>query len=282
MKQKRTCVTVVPVGGMGNRMRVMAGAVALQQQLGAKLKMVWFKDEGLNASFASLFKPFDFEAVEMMDDEQGCCMWRFDRPRRKNLFLPHLFQQLRYDACIYEKSVYGLMQSKFDFARWATERDVYLATYSKFFAYTHSTLQKLFVPVDALQRQIDMRCERFTSHTVGVHVRRTDHVEAIQASPLELFYERLNAEINRCADTRIYLATDSEEVKQDMRARYGNRIICSDEKADRTSQAGIEEAIVELYALSRTQKIYGSFQSSFSEIASELGDVPLEMVCCRE
>lgn len=279
MKQKRTCVTVVPVGGMGNRMRVMAGAVTLQQQLGAELQMVWFKDEGLNASFASLFKPFDFKAVKMVDDEQGCCVQRYDRPRRKNLYLPRLFQLLRYDACIYEKSVYGMMQSEFDFARWAENRDVYLATYSKFFPYAHSTLQQLFVPVDELQKLIDKRCAGFTSHTVGVHVRRTDHAEAIQASPLELFYERLDAEVNRCADTRIYLATDSEEVKQDMRARYGNRIICSEEKADRTSQSGIEEAIVELYALSRTQKIYGSFQSSFSEIASELGDVPLEMVC---
>ena len=33
-----------------------------------------------------------------------------------------------------------------------------------------------------------------------------------------------------------------------------------------------------MYTLARTQKIYGSFQSSFSEMAAQIGGTPLEIL----
>ena len=75
-----------------------------------------------------------------------------------------------------------------------------------------------------------------------------------------------------------YLATDSEEVKREMKERYGDRIFCSGKKADRGSLEGIREGITDMYTLARTQKIYGSFQSSFSDMAAQIGGVPLEIL----
>ncbi len=66
----------------------------------------------------------------------------------------------------------------------------------------------------------------------------------------------------------IYLATDSEEVKREMKERYGYRNTCSGKKAYRGSLEGIREGITDMYTLARTQKIYGSFQSSFSDMAA--------------
>ena len=40
----------------------------------------------------------------------------------------------------------------------------------------------------------------------------------------------------------------------------------------------IREGVADMYTLARTQKIYGSFQSSFSNIAAQLGRVPLEIL----
>ena len=39
-----------------------------------------------------------------------------------------------------------------------------------------------------------------------------------------------------------------------------------------------QEGVADMYTLARTQKIYGSFQSSFSNIAAQLGRVPLEIL----
>lgn len=81
----------------------------------------------------------------------------------------------------------------------------------------------------------------------------------------------------------IYLATDSEEVKREMKERYGDRIFCSGKKADRGSLEGIREGITDMYTLARTQKIYGSFQSSIfgygsSDRRDSIGD--FEIMSC--
>ena len=38
------------------------------------------------------------------------------------------------------------------------------------------------------------------------------------------------------------------------------------------------DGITDMYTLACTTKIYGSFQSSFSEIASQIGNIPLEII----
>ena len=93
-----------------------------------------------------------------------------------------------------------------------------------------------------------------------------------------LFFEIVDEVLDKDNHTMIYLATDSEEVKLQMRKRYGNRIISSSTPADRNSVAGIQDGLIDMYTLARTRKIYGSFQSSFSEMASQIGGVPIEIL----
>lgn len=54
--------------------------------------------------------------------------------------------------------------------------------------------------------------------------------------------------------------------------------LSSERQADYGSLEGIREGVADMYTLARTQKIYGSFQSSFSNIAAQLGRVPLEIL----
>lgn len=79
-------------------------------------------------------------------------------------------------------------------------------------------------------------------------------------------------------DVSIYLATDDESVKQELKKRYGKRLIYVKDKADHSSIAGIQGGIVDMYVLARTQKIFGSFHSSFSELAAQIGNIPLEII----
>ena len=41
---------------------------------------------------------------------------------------------------------------------------------------------------------------------------------------------------------------------------------------------GIRDGVADMYTLARTQRIYGSFQSTFSEMASQLGGIPLQVL----
>ena len=202
-----------------------------------------------------------------------------DRPRSKNFHFPLLFQKLLFKSCLYERSITPLCNRHFDFERWVKEGGcVYMASYTAFQPYDYAWISRLFVPVDEIMGEVENRCRNFSDAMIGVHIRRTDNLASIRQSPIELFYQKLDEKIKENGKVAIYLATDSEEVKREMKERYGDRIFCSGKKADRGSLEGIREGITDMYTLARTQKIYGSFQSSFSDMAAQIGGVPLEIL----
>lgn len=267
----------VPVGGLANRMRALASAYTLARRVGIGLTAVWFKDWALNAPFNTLFQHVEREDI-IIREATTCDYLVFDRPRKKNLFIPRFFQRILFDDSLYEKQITPLCKQQFDFDVWAKQGEVYMASYTGFQKYDYALLRKLFVPQHDINDAIASFSKRFSENTVGVHIRRTDNAASILQSPTELFIEAIDREIARNKETTIFLATDSEEVKGEMRSRYGGRVLTSNEKADRNSIAGIKGGIIDMYTLSKTNKIYGSFQSSFSELASQLGGVPLEIL----
>ncbi len=267
-------MTLIPAGGLANRMRAVAGAVTFMRELGGNLRIFWFRDWALNAPFGSLFCPIDLPNVSLAEGGLMNSVL-YDRPRRRNLWIPSIYQRLAFDFRLYEKVVWLFRDNPSDMKRLADASNSYVASYHALVPYTNDVLRRLFRPVASIQQEIDRRCGEFSAYTVGCHIRRTDNIESIRQSPLELFYNVLDAELASHADLRIYLATDSEDVKAQMRERYGDRILTASAAADRDSIEGIADGIADMYTLARTNKIYGSSGSSFSELAAQLGDTPL-------
>lgn len=270
-------ITFVPVGGLANRMRAVASAVTLAGKTESELQVVWFQDWALNASFSRLFKPVD-ATMAGLRDASPLDYLLLDRPRSKNFHIPRICQKFVFDSCLYERFITPLCKKHFDFETWARDRQVYMASYTAFQLYKHELVRRLFVPLDEIQEEIDKRSHLFSKYMIGVHIRRTDNIDSIRQSPIELFYDKLDQDIKEDTEIGIYLATDSEEVKQLMKERYGERLLLSDKQASRDSWEGIKDGIADMYTLARTQKIYGSFQSSFSDMAAQIGGVPLEII----
>ena len=275
MKRK---MIFVPAGGLANRIRAALSAIALAQHTGGDVEVLWFQDWALHAAFRDLFSPLSLPPNVRIKEASVCDLWVFDRPRRKNFHVLALFQKLIFDARLYEHQIDALRKGGFDFAEWAARGRTYLAAYLSFYPYPARLLHEVFRPVPEVQAVIDRRCAGFSPYTVGVHVRRTDNALSVEHSPLELFFARIDEELAAHDDLCVYLATDSEEVKQAMRRRYAGRVVCAESKADRSSVQGIREGMADLFTLARTRKVYGSFYSSFSELAAELGGIPLEVV----
>lgn len=269
-------ITFIPVGGLANRMRTMASAVTLAQASGSTIEFVWFQDWALHAPFSSIFE----RPEGLFLREAG---WRdsltLDRPRRRNFGLPRLWQRWHFDACLYEQAVTPLQESGFSFRQWAEGAGRrYMASYSAFYPYEEALVGRLFVPVPEVRSEVERRLERFAPETVGVHIRRTDHAAAIAKSPTALFFEQLDRDVERNPDLGIFLATDSDAVKREMGERYGTRVLTAQATADRSSVSGIRDGVADMFTLARTRRIYGSFQSTFSELASQLGGVPLHVL----
>lgn len=267
-------IVFVPVGGLANRMRSVASAVALAENTASNIQIRWFCDWALNAPFHQLF-----ELKDEIIDSSFFDLLVYDRPRKRNFRIPALFQKLMFRSCLYEEDMPELMKSGFNFSRWAADGGGYLASCYPFYAYPKGMVNRLFTPLPKIREEVDRRCSAFAGrYAIGLHVRRTDNVASIEGSPLALFFEAADHECEIHDDLCIYLATDSEEVKNQMKKRYGLRVICGDKKADRNSVNGICDGIADMYSLSHTSHIYGSFHSSFSELAAEVGEIPLTIV----
>ena len=132
-------------------------------------------------------------------------------------------------------------------------------------------------PLPHLAEKISKHREEFyNSNTIGIHIRRTDHVWAIRHSPTEKFIEVMSEELDINPATKYFLATDSAEEEKILLEHFGNRVITYKKTSlDRESIEGIQDALVDMYLLASTNKIIGSFASSFSEVAAEIGNIPL-------
>lgn len=267
----------VPAGGLANRMRAMAASYTLARKVGVEMKAVWFRDWALNAPFHALFEPINQEGLSVRDASFFDYV-TLDRPRRKNLFVPRLYQRMMFRDALYEARITPLRMQHFDFEAWFRQGGIYLASYTDFYPYDYDLLRKLFVPLPDVRRQIDAFAEGFSSHTIGVHIRRTDNKASILQSPTELFVDAIDKEVEQNDDTVIFLATDSEAIKDEMRSRYGRRLLTAGDEADRNSITGIKGGVVDMYTLARTNRIYGSFQSSFSELASQIGGIEVHVL----
>mmetsp|Transcript_28064 Transcript_28064/g.87397 ORF Transcript_28064/g.87397 Transcript_28064/m.87397 type:complete len:692 (+) Transcript_28064:330-2405(+) len=116
--------------------------------------------------------------------------------------------------------------------------------------------------------------------TVGVHIRRTDHWEACTFSPEDLFIERMD-ELSSAAEGKqaFFLATDSPELEEQLRRRYGDRLsVLPKRTLDRATPEGIEDAFADLLTLAQCSELVGSFESTFSRTASLFQCAPLTVI----
>ena len=265
-------ITLVPVGGLANRMRAIVSGIALSDESGQALKIVWLQDKGLNCRFDELFCPLCHPNVQL-EEETVWNKMAFDYPRKSNLYFPSLIQRIYFNGRMYEKnSVLGAC----DYAAWIQKHSrSYIATFSPFFPADSDLWRGLFQPVPALNERIEKNCSHFSPHTVGVHIRRSDNVRSIQESPIDLFIELMDKEVSQQADTSFFVCSDSEKTKEALKAYFGDRIISSEETGERDSKDGMFGAVVDLYSLSKCSKIIGSYYSSFSEISAQTSGVPL-------
>ena len=272
-----TEITLIPAGGLANRMKAMAAGRRLAEQCRGRLDMIWFQDWGLGCRFDDLFAPLPpLPGGGTLREASLSDLLLRDRPRRRNLWLPRLFERLSYDVCLDEREVTRRNLAGFDFATLCRGRRVWLSSHIFFITLDiPDDIFDEFRPLPQLEAEIGRRRQALGNNVVGVHIRRTDNVESIRQSPTELFVQRMRQE---SADTVFYLATDSEAEKATLRGIFGPRIVTSESRAERGTLQGMRDAVIEMYLLSRTRRILGSAASTYSRTAASIGRIPLEIM----
>jgi hypothetical protein len=116
-------------------------------------------------------------------------------------------------------------------------------------------------------------------NTIGIHIRRSDHEESIKKSKTSDFINMMNRFIAEDEQVSFFLATDDGETKNNLKKQFGARIITNDVKNyDRNQKDAIQSALIDLYCLSKTKKIIGSYHSTFSQMAAIIGEIECVIV----
>jgi len=273
-------LTLVPIGGLANRMLAITSAIGFCTTKNIQLKVVWFKDWGMGADFHSLFdlSP-EIENVEIIDAK----VWdyRLDRPRKRNLGLPFFWQLMAFDKRIYEKDIYAGFQKNDMEMAMQDSQSLYLVHFHLF--YEMPGMLNFITPKDYLKEKIENKILLFKNkRTIGLHIRRGDHSIPTINSPLELFITKIEEELKFNKNTLFYVASDSYEEKMKLKKYFGSSIITSFDEVRRDTEEGIFDALIEMYTLSATEKLYGSLASSYSLVAGMISDIPIEVLSLKQ
>jgi hypothetical protein len=242
-------ITIEPLEGLGNRMRAINSAHALCRHLKTRCVILWKNHPQCNCRYSDLFLPDGFS-------------WVIEGSLADNItpLSPAFFHRILIQSEIEPK----VNDTDF-FESLDPDQRIYIRTYDAF--YPSRDFQS-FVPVPRLSERIKKITSTFDDSTIGVHIRRTDHQWSTEHSPTAKYIRYMEDEIRADPAVRFFLATDSPEEEEAMRSRFGDRIIVTQKTLSRENVEGMQDALVDMYCLAATRRIYTSWISSFSHIAS--------------
>ena len=262
------------IGGLGNRMRALDSAIAFCRQFDKELHLVWPYFKGLNCPFEMLFEKLDIiESISSPSEfSTNPVLANLKVSYRKIIRIGYPFQYSKY---LCKKKVYQLEKMKFPFEKLKVYENLRIQTDLRF--YNNRNRYEELKPIKKLQEVIDGYKTKFLDKpVVGIHIRRTDHIWAIENSPTGRFIEEMQAELLIDPRTIFFLATDSEEERHELEKEFGEKIISRNfQELGRDSEEGVQNALIDMYILANTRKIIGSYLSTFSFVASEIKNIPL-------
>lgn len=270
-------MTFIPIGGLANRIYAITSAIGFCLENNIKLKVLWFKDWGMGAGFYDLFILSTPDDNIKIIEANFVDFFLYDKPKKSNLWLSYFYQKWKFDGIYSRKELSGGISFEEWYQLHKNAMNLYVMHCYKIIE-DKNYLNELS-PIIPIKKTIDERLKLLSPHTIGIHIRRTDHFQSIQESPLFEFVNKMKQEIEIEPATNFYVASDSKDEKSQLKTIFGNKIITMDKFVRRDIKEGIIEALVELFTLAGTKKIYGSSGSTYSMLAAQLSNIPIEIIC---
>jgi len=247
-------LTLVPLGGLCNRLRALLSARSLvDHDHELRVRVVWDANRDCAARYGDLFEDHFTPTGQFVFSKSR---W-FDAPAvwRHNLRLPALFRSFVYSAQRADfHSDWTSGECLAHFEKW---QRVYISTGLQL-CQTPPEVWRGLRPVSSLRERIDALCQRMGAHTVGVHIRRTDNVKSQSVSSPQAFEREMRAAIAANPAVCFYLATDDSALRDHFVQCFPGHVVHQAGEPTRATREGMEAAVVDLFVLSRPQRLIGS------------------------
>lgn len=187
-------------------------------------------------------------------------------------------RKYKYDLVLYDKEVVKIRRENGDFGElFKDHNSIYLETCRHFF---HGSAISDYLTINpAIVNEAKKIYSSFNNSTYGVHIRSTDNTMSQKHSPPSAFKNMIREKLQEESGALFFLATDSKLIENEFVAEFKeNLLINNHDDFDRNSKVGIKNALIDMVCLSKTQKVYGSYFSSFSYISAKLSGIECENV----
>lgn len=280
--RKEKSLTLIPYGGIASRLRTIASVVEIMKDSPKEVSIIWFRTEKFHSSFNRLFT-FDPKIISpnISIREDHWSDWLFnDTPRKTNLYIPLLAMLFHYDRLITPEKTRHLIQhnpqSLYDLMK-NTEEKTFLSTNLNLLE-SNRNIYKLFEPTVEVANVRNYRMSGWGNNVVGIHINRKNGDTSMQDAPTELFIRKMQQMIEQDKTTTFFVATTSRNERECLQTLFKSRVFAPYSISDSTTEEGIIESFGELLALSNTRKILSTPDSTFAQVASEIGKIPLEQL----
>lgn len=266
-----------PEGGLCNRLRALASAISLKSRIGCDVNCAWrICKVDINAHFLDLFSPIPAVNFIPYLPVYDKLLPQYSRFPLKNSYSSLVNKVHGFDEYVHADSRH--LSFAVNHLNSINESlsigNVFVRSWQSFEPFNSSHLP--LVPIGRINNLVTKISSDFNSSTYGIHIRRTDNSVAKALTPISFFYDILDSCLDTNPQSNFFLATDDSLLDRKFVYRYGlNRFHVFDKEFTRQSTRGIEDAVIDLMCLSKTSKIYGSHGSSFSSLASTIGNIPL-------
>ena len=274
-KIKNRIIAIRVQNGLSNRLRTMNSFFSLAQEKNTVLKVCWEPGSGWSdESFLDLFLPINgikFISLEEFEIFRKSIEATLDQKIIKN-------NSGHYDYFApKEKILFSINKDCFTY-----DGDSCLDYMFEGFC-NQNKLYDFLTPKPHLLSVID---SFQLDGCIGVHIRRGDSLhhpnqDLYKLSDNESFVNCINEEIRLNPKVKFFLATDCLKTQQYFCSLYPEKILYNKNKRFNDSRNYLDpkpyqdDAVIDLFSLSKTQKIIGNNYSSFSQMASKLNNIPI-------
>lgn len=264
--------------GLCNKLRVLLSAYRASQILERELEFIWVKNIACGAGFYDLFENNEFHILD-------------DQPRDNfgEIFLGH--NRNRGDK------IFDILE--IDFSNTIVSSFMWLFLPDKYFKHSEylDESKKIFnqlKPIKYIQDEVNNFLKNnFNTKILGVHIRRGDFIKETWNSTSEtwdatILTNEINNFLKRNPQGKIFVATDDgaktprgevtvkENILERLVSFYGKERILYYKVRDlnRDSKESIQDALITLLVLRKTDEFIGTKCSTFSDMVSLNRNIP--------
>jgi hypothetical protein len=233
---------VRPTQGLANRLRAISSFQILARYSGRIFELCWAPSNGWSNEDLSALLENDLCRVSIKEFERHCrnglalheacrILGRDDRGKptwewREGSGMHQVFELENFPVVAYSG------QARCDTLVDRTTRARLLPHFES--AYRASV--KEWRPVPSIRAKVEKLAATFGPHSVGVHIRRGDHLAGSRRSGFkrssdDAFFARMDAELAAESRTNFFLATDSAATEERFRERYREAVIVNPDKS---------------------------------------------------